>query len=626
MPLQPSLDGDGHGITPQLSTAASFVSEQLGELVGRSFSHTEVGFETVVPEASFSRTTSTTYPEDSGISVAVLPDPTHAASSSGLAGGNLNAASNTSAAMQEPARPAASDTSSWSSYPAATAGGGATEPADHEDGDTTASHLAADAGHAQVHFEDSGAHSEYAPKRGFRSTVSSNSRWSHAGTVGTSHAAGADNASEVEEDFLGAIHEHTEQEQAPDATDDIHVQQVGTEAVMKADLVQPICHPRPRLSRALKLCQSQVLKCLSHALQVLQDEQQQRNASQQPAEQGVTNAAEAPSQSHEPMQHFPAPSITTTEWLEEGELHSPGGIPSGFWGSPAKTYPTSSHPALHPAPVPTMNSILGFKEISSKISGDAAPAYQQPPQLQALEPAFTIAAALGGEELLAPSPELEAAYDAVGYDAARVSASGLGADTDFMIAAAPDVSPRPASGRLSRRSSRAIPVQALPASTDEGMMVDIPQPTSSRRTSRNSARQISLDGTPVGGAADLRRTVSNVGAGMLSRRMSRAASQRISADQDWVVPVAPGEGTLVSQPSRRMSRHPSQRVTADQDWVTADEQPAGLHVPAPASRRTSRTLSGEWGMGCCCQVLASNQCMHALHIPGYCEVHANLSY
>lgn len=102
-----------------------------------------------------------------------------------------------------------------------------------------------------------------------------------------------------------------------------------------------------------------------------------------------------------------------------------------------------------------------------------------------------------------------------------------------------------------------------------------------------SAAQVSAS---VGGAAgfEQRRTATNIGPGLgsfggshaASRRMSRNASSRLNADQDWAL-LGP-DGQMLQQQLAAMQA-PQQRVSLGQV----------LHAPGVGSRRTSRTLSGK---------------------------------
>eukprot|EP00775_Hariotina_reticulata_P005448 gene5448-5681_t len=149
------------------------------------------------------------------------------------------------------------------------------------------------------------------------------------------------------------------------------------------------------------------------------------------------------------------------------------------------------------------------------------------------------------------------------------------AGLDFTIPAVMDVHPRPASRQNSLRSSRERLLNLHTEATDEGMLVILPQPLSSRRMSRTSIRNAYMPSDPgfagsISNPAELRRTLSNAN-GPTSRRISRTISSRINADQDWAVATPEGYAAhLMQQP----------------------QQGFPLHVPAPASRRASRTLSG----------------------------------
>jgi hypothetical protein len=87
----------------------------------------------------------------------------------------------------------------------------------------------------------------------------------------------------------------------------------------------------------------------------------------------------------------------------------------------------------------------------------------------------------------------------------------------------------------------------------------------------------------AGGAfgSELRRAASNSMGGISSRRMSRNTSSRINADQDWGI-TAP-DGQLLPQP-----------MQSGGGAGFAAHAGMPLHVPGPSSRRTSRTLSGEF--------------------------------
>jgi hypothetical protein len=120
-------------------------------------------------------------------------------------------------------------------------------------------------------------------------------------------------------------------------------------------------------------------------------------------------------------------------------------------------------------------------------------------------------------------------------------------------------------------------LQVHSEATDEGMLVVLPQPLSSRRISRTSIRNVYMPSDPgfagsIANAAELRRTLSNAN-GPSSRRISRTISSRINADQDWALAAQDGAVAHLMQQQQLQPGFP-------------------LHVPAPISRRASRTLSG----------------------------------
>jgi hypothetical protein len=78
-----------------------------------------------------------------------------------------------------------------------------------------------------------------------------------------------------------------------------------------------------------------------------------------------------------------------------------------------------------------------------------------------------------------------------------------------------------------------------------------------------------------------------------SRRMSRNASSRLNADQDWAL-LGP-DGQTLQPPLIGGLQAPQQRVSMGQV----------LHTPAVVSRRASRTLSGVQE-GLRCQLLSSD--------------------
>ena len=163
------------------------------------------------------------------------------------------------------------------------------------------------------------------------------------------------------------------------------------------------------------------------------------------------------------------------------------------------------------------------------------------------------------------------------------------------------------------------PMQVGSASTSTGMVVDLPQPLSSRHAgllrspgrtlpapsdpgshsaaaaasafshaAGVSAAQVSASAGGAAGIAEQRWTTSNIAVGLgslgggshaASRRMSRNASSRLNVDQDWAM-LGP-DGQLLQQQLAAMQA-PQQRVSLGQV----------LHGPGVVSRRTSRTLSG----------------------------------
>jgi hypothetical protein len=125
-------------------------------------------------------------------------------------------------------------------------------------------------------------------------------------------------------------------------------------------------------------------------------------------------------------------------------------------------------PAAGPAPGFSASGLTSFKEISRKISagggisdlGRAGSGFADPSVdaataaaaaaavgLTLEDSSLALAAALDGEEML-PGSELQE--------------GGGGGESDFTIASVPDVSTRPSSGRLSRRSSRGLTAQVGP--------------------------------------------------------------------------------------------------------------------------------------------------------------------
>jgi len=178
---------------------------------------------------------------------------------------------------------------------------------------------------------------------------------------------------------------------------------------------------------------------------------------------------------------------------------------------------------------------------------------------------------------------------------------------------------RPHAGCAQLNTSALCLMLSLQASntsaSNTGMVVDVPQPLTSRHTGlmRSPGRSLPAPSDPghmgtasafshaasmsaaqvsasVGGAAgfEQRRTATNIGPGLgsfggshaASRRMSRNASSRLNADQDWAL-LGP-DGQLLQQQLAAM-QVPQQRVSLGQV----------LHAPGVGSRRTSRTLSGE---------------------------------
>lgn len=310
------------------------------------------------------------------------------------------------------------------------------------------------------------------------------------------------------------------------------------------------------------------------------------------AQEAEASGAEADAEPETPeMAGSTAPQLATlhvpqlSRWQSGG-----GGSTSGEWGSPVKT-PGG------------MGSAAGFNEISRKISSSADMAPMSPPLHATLatgadasampagfgSPGVTMAAMLAAESLLAVQAPL---LEAEGLLDSSDAAAGMGDSDDgergggYTIASAPDVSTRPSSGRQSRRMSRNTSITELADATDEGMLMaiaDIPQPLSSRRSSRTSNRQLPADGplaavaaagtAPAAPVEPFVRSSSSAG-----RRMSRAASSRLSADQDWGLHGGSAGGAGVG-----LGGHPEAGLPGD-----------GLHVPAPYSRRTSRTMSGGW--------------------------------
>eukprot|EP00879_Flechtneria_rotunda_P001305 GHRR01001455.1.p1 GENE.GHRR01001455.1~~GHRR01001455.1.p1 ORF type:complete len:1942 (+),score=725.52 GHRR01001455.1:344-6169(+) len=184
---------------------------------------------------------------------------------------------------------------------------------------------------------------------------------------------------------------------------------------------------------------------------------------------------------------------------------------------------------------------------------------------------------------------------AIGADAAgEVTAEQV---DDFRIPAAIDVRLPARAIRASNRELYRIPSSEA---TDGGMMVDIPQPLSTRRASRTSGWNLppsdpgfaaGTAATSSGGggiAGELRRSMSSHISNPSSRRVSRSMSSRVTADQDW----APGIDWQLQ--AQQLQNHSAGGASG---WPGQGYGPgfgAGmpLHVPGSTSRRTSRTVSG----------------------------------
>lgn len=99
------------------------------------------------------------------------------------------------------------------------------------------------------------------------------------------------------------------------------------------------------------------------------------------------------------------------------------------------------------------------------------------------------------------------------------------------------------------------------------------------------------------GAFEQRRTSTNIGPGLgnshaASRRMSRNASSRLNADQDWALLGPDGQSLQLSLNGVPPQQQQQQRVSLGQV----------LHqAPGVASRRASRTLSGACDVGHVCR-------------------------
>jgi hypothetical protein len=90
--------------------------------------------------------------------------------------------------------------------------------------------------------------------------------------------------------------------------------------------------------------------------------------------------------------------------------------------------------------------------------------------------------------------------------------------------------------------------------------------------------------------------------GISSRRMSRNTSSRINADQDWGI-TGP-DGQVLPQP-----------MQSGGGGGFAAHAGIPLHVPGPSSRRTSRTLSGQFSIAqlrLSCQV--SHSCCNTIQV------------
>ncbi|KAI8475099.1 MAG: hypothetical protein J3K34DRAFT_517732 [Monoraphidium minutum] len=305
-------------------------------------------------------------------------------------------------------------------------------------------------------------------------------------------------------------------------------------------------------------------------------------------------------------------------WQEDSDDGGGDGGGGGFWGTPVKGgTPRAGAPGRQQGGggggaegslgSALMRRMANFEEISRMISGSGGGGQQQPPpqQAQQQQQAAAAEAAAGAPGPQGPPPTaLEGAIElpiaaavAEAEDASFVQyeAPADGPGPDFMIGTAAaaeqdeafsDVGPRPLSGRASWRASRTTIDQELSAGsgmgTGDGIGVDVPQPLSSRRASRASARNLPQPLDDAGGGA-----APAAGAGAAAAAAGAAAPRASSG----------GGG-------RRISRQASSRVSGggfgDQGATAAalgaigEAYVAGapLHVPGPFSRRTSRTLSG----------------------------------
>ncbi|GBF97844.1 hypothetical protein Rsub_11194 [Raphidocelis subcapitata] len=227
-----------------------------------------------------------------------------------------------------------------------------------------------------------------------------------------------------------------------------------------------------------------------------------------------------------------------------------------------------------------MRRMANFEEISRLISGGGAGAQAQqhaaPPQPQ--QPPAAGAQGAGssdGSDLPIAAAVSDAGGGALLPESSSDFAIGMVVDGD-----APDVGPRPPSGRSSWRASRSAIDQELAA--DEVMAAGDGQQAApgSRRTSRVSARNL--------GASDGERPLSAGGAG--------AAAAAGSAQQ----PPLPGS-RRVSRTATRAAGEPSAGGAGNGGGLSgggrANGEPYGgpggpLPAPTPGSRRASRTLSG----------------------------------
>lgn len=193
-------------------------------------------------------------------------------------------------------------------------------------------------------------------------------------------------------------------------------------------------------------------------------------------------------------------------------------------------------------------------------------------------------------------------------------------------------------------------LQAGSSSSNTGLVVDVPQPLSSRHAGllRSPGRSLPAPSDPgsatatgsafsyaanmaaaqvssasAGGAAGFEQqrrmgaaASTHTGIGSLggsqaaSRRISRNASSRLNADQDWAL-LGPDGQSLQQQLAAMQT--PQQRTSLGQV----------LHAPGAASRRASRTLSGagcssralQWHMMCAVQTCLASCALACPSLP-----------